>query len=347
MADPRFFRNTGPYTLGELAVTCGAKLHQARDNEKLIRDIAPLTEAGAEHISFLDNPKYAGRFAETKAGACIIHRKHLDKAPEGLSLLFAENPYYAYALVAWKFYPSLASSTPSHSTQIALNASIHETAMLGANVTVGEHAVIGARVEVGEGCRIRAGAVINEGVVLGKRCVVNANVNISNAIIGNDVILYQGANIGQDGYGYAQHQGRHFKVPQLGRVIIGDHVEIGAGVCVDRGSGPDTEIGEGTKIDNLVQIAHNVRIGKHCLIIAQVGIAGSTQIGDYTVIGGQAGFAGHLEIGAMVQVAAQAGVTKNVAKGEKVGGFPAVPLRDWHRQMAALNRLSKKRSDQS
>lgn len=342
MADSRFFTKTGPYTLGELALAVGASLHQARDTDKKITDIAPLEVAGESHISFLDNPKYLTAFTASSAGASIVRPKFAEKAPAGMALLLSDNPYFTYSQIAQKFYPVLASSAPSTGTKIALSASIDTTANIGAHVEIGEHAVIGARVEIGAGCRIRSGAVINEGVVLGENCTINANVNISNAILGHNVILHQGVCIGQDGFGYAQAQGRHFKVPQLGRVIIGDYVEIGANSCVDRGSGPDTIIGEGTKIDNLVMIAHNVKIGKHCLIVAQSGIAGSTEIGDYCVLGGQTGFSGHLKIGRGVQVAAQSGVIKDAPDGSILGGYPALPIRQWHKQTALLKKLTSK-----
>ena len=183
---------------------------------------------------------------------------------------------------------------------------------------------------------------IGANCVIGNDCTIHSNVNITNAIIGNNVIIHSGVSIGQDGFGYAYNNGRHHKVPQVGRVIIGDDVEIGANTTIDRGSAPDTIIGEGTKIDNLVQIGHNVKIGKHCIIVSQVGISGSTEIGDYTIIAGQAGIAGHLKIGSQVQVAAQAGITRDLEDKAIVGGTPAVPLRQYHKQALALAKLTEK-----
>ena len=343
MADPRFFKNTGPYTLGELAIDTGAKLYQARDTEKTIRDIAPLHKAETQHISFLDNPKYLNDLKTTQAGACVIRPEHAKNAPEHVALLLTDNPYYIYAQLAKKFYPALASSHPSPSHTVALNATIDESADIEQGCAIEHNVVIGPNVSIASGCRIRAGVVINEGVIIGKNCTINSNVTISNAIIGEHVIIHQGSNIGQDGFGYAFHEGNHFKVPQLGRVIIEDCVEIGAGTCIDRGSGPDTVVGTGTKIDNLVQIAHNVQIGKHCILVSQVGIAGSTKVGDYTVLGGQVGIAGHLNIGSQVQAAAQSGITKNIKDGETVCGMPAIPIKQHHRQVAMLKKLAKKK----
>ncbi len=343
MADPRFFKNTGPYTIESLILLTGAKLRRSSDATKKIQDIAPLSEAGSDDISFLDNRKYVDAFKASNAGACIVREEAVEHAPEDMVLLITDNPYHAYATVAGKFYPILASSQPPKEEHIASTAVIHESATIHQHCTIEHHAVIGPNAVIGEGCRIRAGAVLNEGVILGENCTINANVSISNAILGNRVIIHQGAAIGQDGFGYATHEGVHYKVPQLGRVLIEDDVEIGANTTIDRGSGPDTIIRSGVKIDNLVQIAHNVEIGRGAIIVSQVGIAGSTKIGNYCVLGGQVGIAGHITIGDGTQIAAQSGVSNTVKPGQRLFGTPAQPDREWHKQYAYLKRIVKQR----
>lgn len=320
MADPKFFRNAGPFSLEELAKIANAELGENVSGKKSIMDVAPLHSAGPDNISFLDNPAYLDDFRKTKAGACLINKKYSSSAPENTSIITSENPYLSYALVASHFYPLKMVHG------VAKSAAIHKRAKIGADCYIGENVSIG------------------DGVEIGNNCIINASVSISHAVIGNNVILHHGVCIGQDGFGYASKNGAHTKVPQLGRVIIEDDVEIGANTCVDRGAGPDTVIGAGTKIDNLVQIGHNVKIGKGCIIVAQAGVSGSTVIGDYTVIAGQAGVAGHLKIGKAVQIGGQSGVIRDIADGEKVCGYPSVPIKQWHRQTVILEKLVKQKT---
>jgi UDP-3-O-[3-hydroxymyristoyl] glucosamine N-acyltransferase len=319
MADQRFFKNTGPYTLGELASIAQAELLNPELANKNISDVMALDKAGQDHISFLDNPKYISDFKTTSAGACIIHEKHKAHAPKGAALLISKNPYYSNALVASAFYPS------TQKTSISDRAHVSNSAKIGAN------------------CTILAGAYIGDNVEIGDNSYIGANASITHAIIGKQNIIHAGVRIGQDGFGFAFSGASHSKVPQLGRVVMGDNVEIGANSCIDRGSGPDTIIGEGTKIDNLVQIGHNVKIGKHCVIAGQAGVAGSTVVDDYVAIGGQVAIAGHLHIGAAAQIAGQSGVTKNIAPKEVVCGMPAVPIKQFHRQAITLQNLAKKK----
>lgn len=338
MADPRFFKNAGPFTLEELAAFSGARLHAKKDAGKAIVDVAPLNEAGADHISFLDNPKYLAAFGRSNAGACILQNKYIPRAPQGMAMLISDNPYRAYALIATHFYPT---SAPDE-TFVHPTVAMHDTARISENCHIGAYSVIGRNVDIGARCRIHAGVHIGDGVSVGNDCTLHSGVNISHAVIGNRVTLHHGACIGQEGFGFATEKGRHITVPQLGRVLIGDDVEIGANTCIDRGAGPDTIIGDGTRIDNLVQIGHNVRIGKGCVIVAQVGISGSTQIGDYVMLGGQAGLAGHLTVADGARIAAQAGVMKDISPGVTVVGSPAVPARQHHRQVIALQKLAGK-----
>ncbi len=316
MPDPNFHRRGAALTLGEIAKFTDSQI--SGDAAYVVEDVAPLETAGAKNLSFLDNVKYREHFKVTKAGACIVHPELAGQAPKGINLLLSKAPYKAYALAAQKFYPLERTGS------VAKTATIDPTAKLGKNCTVEPGAYIGPHVQIGDDCRIGANAVI------------------THAIIGNDVNIYPGACIGQDGFGFAPDAKGHVKVPQLGRVIIGDHVEIGANCTIDRGSAIDTVIGDGTWLDNMVHIAHNVQIGKGCMIAGQVGMAGSAVIGDFVAMGGQAGINGHLKIGKGARIAAKSGVTRNVPDGAEYMGYPAVPMRKYLRGVAVLNRLIKK-----
>ena len=241
-----------------------------------------------------------------------------EHAPKGCIAIPAPYPYKAYAQAAQAFYPC------------AIN-----------NGTIHESAIIGKDAQIGDGTQIGAGAIIGDNVHIGARCRIGAGAVITHALVGDDVTIYRGACIGQDGFGFAIDPQGHVKVPQLGRVVIEDHVEIGANTTIDRGAGPDTIIGQGTWIDNLVQIGHNVKIGKGCVIVAQVGVSGSTVIEDYAMLGGQVGVAGHLRIGQGARIAAQSGVMRNVPDGEEQMGTPSIPIKQFMRQVAALKRLIK------
>lgn len=336
MADSRFFTVAGPFTLAQLAKICGAELSQPQQSGQVVIDVAALEVAGADHISFLDNRKYINAFTATKAGAVIVHPDLAERGPAGTPLLLSKDPYRAYAMVAQAFYPQ-----PAPSAWVSPTAHVDSSAKIGANCWIGHGVVIGARAEIGDNCRIEANAVIGDGVVIGAGGTIGANATVQCAIIGAKVNIYPGARIGQDGFGFAMGIQGHLKVPQLGRVIIGNGVEIGANTTIDRGAGPDTVIGDGCWIDNLVQIGHNVQLGRGCVIVAQVGISGSCQFGDFVAAGGQAGFAGHLKIGSGAKVAAQGGVIRDIAPGETVGGTPAVPRIEWLRQSAVLSKLAR------
>ena len=341
MADARFYTASGPLTLAQMAEIAGATIGGGGDPKRRFTDVAALETAGADDVSFLDNRKYVGTLAQSRAGACIIRPELADRAPAGMALLLTATPYKGYARVAQAFYPE-----PPGSGRIDRRAAVDETAKLGARVSVAANAVIGARAEIGADCVIGPNVVIGDGVVIGADTRIGAGASLSHCIVGDHVSIYPGVRIGQEGFGFAPDPAGHIKVPQLGRVLVGDGCEIGANTTIDRGSASDTVIGPGCMIDNLVQIGHNVRLGRGCVVVAQVGISGSTRLDDFVVVGGQGGLAGHLHIGQGAQIAAQSGVHRDVAPGEIVGGYPAVPISEWRRQAAILKRLAKRKGEQ-
>jgi UDP-3-O-[3-hydroxymyristoyl] glucosamine N-acyltransferase len=338
MADPRFFRVAGPFTVAEIATLTGAEIGGAADRDLSLTDVAPLETAGPADVTSLHNVKYLDALARSKAGAVFVAPAMLDRAPIGATLLITRNPYLAFAKTAKLFHPLAAIQAG-----VASTAFIDPTVILGEGVSIGHHAVIEAGAEIGAGTRIGANSFIDTGVVIGRDCLIGANITISHALIGDRVTLYPGVRVGQDGFGFAPDPTGHVKIPQLGRVLIGDDVEVGANSTIDRGAGPDTIIGAGTWIDNLVQIGHNVTIGRGCILVAQCGIAGSTKLEDFVVIGAQSGVIGHLTVGMGAQVAGKSGVMRDVAAGTVVAGIPSVSRTQWHRQTATLERMVKKK----
>jgi len=340
MADPRFFAVQGPFTLAQLAEIAGARAAGEADPGAQFHDVAPLESAGPEHVSFLDNRRYADQFSVSGAGACIVHPDMADRAPPGMALLLSEEPYCGYARIAQAFYPARQPEPGVDAT-----ARVDPSARVGAGCRIEAGAVVGANADIGDRCRIGAYAVIGDGVVLGDGSSVGPGASLVCCLVGQGAVIHAGARIGQDGFGFAPRAEGHLKVPQLGRVIIEDDVEIGANTTIDRGAGPDTVIGAGSKIDNLVQIGHNVRIGRGCIVVAQVGISGSTTIGDFVMMGGQVGLSGHLTIGDGARVGAQSGVMRDVEPGETVFGYPAMRAKQYWRQIAALGRLARGRGE--
>lgn len=338
MADPRFFVKASPMSVGEISDRFGCELSKGADRSFLVHDVAPLGAAVSTDLSFLDNLKYRDDFKVTKAGACFVSPEVASLAPDGLICLITKQPYKAYALAAQQFYPE-----PETVSEISAGAFVSSTAKIGQFCTIEHGAFIGDNVVIGDYCRIEAYAVLCDGVKIGNHCRIGVHATLSHCILDDYVRVYTGARIGQDGFGFAIDVQGHVKVPQLGRVLIGSHVEIGANTTIDRGAGPDTVIGSGTWIDNLVQIGHNVKVGRGCIIVAQVGISGSTVIEDFVAIGGQAGIAGHLVIGKGAKIGGQAGVMNNVPAGEQMMGSPAFPHKQYFRQLATLNHLIKKK----
>lgn len=341
MADPRFFQCRGPFEAADLlrVGNCVLDADVSAASCGPFDDVAPLDQAGPRNVSFFDNVRYKEQLRATKAGACVIHPDMKDLAPEGALCLLSETPYKSYALIARHFYPEQKPEA-----DLSARAAISPDAKIGAGVVVDDFAVIGRGAEIGAGCWIESHAVIGDNVKIGRDCRIGAGASVTHCLVGDHVRIYPGVRIGQDGFGFAIDPSGYIKVPQLGRVIIEDGVEIGANSCIDRGAGPDTVIGRGTWIDNLVQIGHNVKVGKGCILVAQAGIAGSTVLEDYVVLGGQVGLAGHLKIGKGARIGAQAGVMRDVPAGSELIGSPALPLKQFMRQIAVLNKFVKDRN---
>lgn len=337
MADPRFFKKPVPLSLGEIAAKIGATLANTADADFIIHDIAALDTAKEGDLAFLDNKKYREQFAKTKASAVIIHPDMAEFAPTGARLIVSPAPYTAYARAAQLFYPDVKPAP-----QIAATALIHPSVKIGKNVHVADFVVIGENAEIGDDVWIEPHAVIGDGVIVGDACRIGSHVSLTHAILGKNVRLYTGVRIGQDGFGFAMDPTGFVKVPQLGRVVIGTNVEVGANSTIDRGASGDTTIGDGVWIDNMVHIAHNVKIGRGCVIVAQAGIAGSTELGDFVVVAGQVGISGHLKIGSMAKVAAKSGVTKDIPAKEEWMGYPAMPMKQFLRQAVTLTRITDK-----
>lgn len=334
MSSRVFYRNSGPYKLSKIAQSIGCEISTVA-GDRSIGGIKPLSKAGSSDISFLSNKKYIAEFKASKAFACIVP---LDFAEEStITLLKAANPYHAYAKTLDMFY----SPGKSLESKIMPTAYVSDSAKIGKNCYIGHNVVIEDGVEIGDDCVIESGSVIDYKVKIGKRARIDSNVSVSYSVIGDDVVILPGARIGQDGFGFSTDKGIHKKIYHTGRVIIGNNVEIGANSCIDRGSMQDTIIEDWCRIDNLVQIGHNAHIKKGAILVAQVGIAGSSKIGSYCALGGQVGVAGHITIADGVQIAGQGGVIQDIKEPGIMGGTPAVPIREWHKQTIMMKKLIK------
>lgn len=346
MSDTSFFEAPVPISLKEIAVLLGEPIPEDADEAILIGNTKALDDAGQGDATFLDNAKYVDMLADCAASLIFCKKRYADKVPSGAVAWVTTTPYHAYARLAAALYPNAAGAIPVVATDPTdtkiIRGRVHQSAKLEAGVVVEPNATVGEYAEIGTGSVIAAGAVIGRGVKIGRDCFIGANTVVQHALLGNRVALHSGTCIGQDGFGYAMGPSGHLKVPQIGRVIIQDDVEIGANTSIDRGTNRDTIIGEGTKIDNQVQIGHNVTIGRHCVLVGQVGIAGSSTLGDFVVIGGQTGVIGHVTIGDGAQIAGVSAVHGDVPPGARWGGVPAKPVREWFKEITSLSQLAKR-----
>ena len=343
MREPLFFARPEGLNAGEIATLTGATARPGVALDRRISGVAPLDRAGPGDLSFFDNAKYAGQLDATHAGLCITSARFVERVPARLATLVAQAPFRAFVAVAQALFPGARRpSSLFEAGGVAAGALVHPSARIESGVTIDPAAVIGPRAEIGSGTLIAAGAVVGPDVRIGRDCAIGAGATLAHVLIGDQVIIHPGCRIGQDGFGYLMGPGGHGKIPQIGRVIIQDRVEIGANTTIDRGAIRDTVIGEGTKIDNLVQIAHNVSIGRHCIVASQSGISGSVVVEDYVMMGGQVGVVDHVTIGTGAMIAAGSGIMSDVPAGKKWGGSPAGPARDWLKGQAVLRRFARR-----
>ena len=340
---PLFYKKTDSLALFSIVDQVGLRLLNPKhvSLSTKISGVNTLRDAGPNDITFFHNIKYKDVLSQTKAAACILEEAYAKFLPSGVVPLIHTSPLRAYAQVVGVFYPIVEPSLPR---EIHPSACIASSARLGRNIAIGPYVVIGEQVVLGDNVTIGAQTLIQAHVHIGDDTFIDAHVRISHSTIGKKVCILPGVRIGQSGFGFYMDRHGPINVPHIGTVVIGDDVEIGANTTIDRGSLNHTIIGEGTRIDNLVQIGHNVTIGKRCILVAQVGIAGSTDIGNDTIIAGQVGISGHLKIGARVKIAAKSGVVKDIQDDYIMGGIPAVPIKKWHCQIRALAKLIKKSS---
>ncbi len=336
MSRERFFNKKYEYlTLAQAIEITGATPYGEVDLQARIYDVATLEKASSQQISFFHSGSYFEKFLATKAGFCLIEEKNADRSPAGINILLHKNPYFAYAKIAASFY----EEKPHEYSESLIDSS----AKIGDGTKIAPNAFVGKNVQIGKNCIIGPSASIMQGSIIGDNCIINANATIAFSIIGNNCIIYAGARIGQDGFGFAHQSGINHKIIQIGIVEIGDDVEVGANCCIDRGAIENTIIMDGTKLDNLNQIGHNVSIGKGSVLAGCSAIAGSTKIGNFVQVGGKSSVGGHISIGDGVKIAGMSGVMRDIEPMQIVAGIPSMPIKQWHRLNIALANMIKKK----
>lgn len=344
MTEPVFFKPSRRLSAGEIADLTGAHLANPEFGNAEISGVASAAEGGAGMLVYVDGKRRAGLLIGLRAAALLCTQDVALTAPAELAVLVTPQPQQAFASVARLLFPAAARPAPLTGEEgVSPQAFVHESARVEAGAIVEHGAVIGPDAAVGSGTVIAPNAVVGRSCQIGRDCYIGPGVTLQTALVGNRVIIHGGAQIGQDGFGFVAGKQGLEKIPQLGRVIIQDDVEIGANTAIDRGAMADTIIGDGTKIDNMVHIAHNVRIGRGCAIAGHCGISGSVTLGDFVMLGGRVGIADHVTIGSGAQLAAASGVMHEVPAGARWGGAPAQPIKDFFREVTTLRNLAQKK----
>ena len=345
MSDPVFFRPVRAFTVKEIAALTGAKLVQPELAETAVQSVAPIAEACAGALIYAQKRKYLDELGGRQAAAILCLPELSGLVPAGIAVLETPYPQLAFVMAGQALFPkAVAPAAITGLEGVSDHATVLPGAVLEADVTVEASAVISPGVTIGSGTVIGAGAVIGANVQIGRKCMIGPGATVQNSLIGDRVMIHAGARLGQDGFGYAPSPMGPLKIPQIGRVVVQNDVEIGANSTIDRGMIADTVIGEATKIDNLVQIGHNVQIGRYCMIAGCCGIAGSVRIEDFVMLGGSVGVGDHITIGRGARVAGGTGVTADIPAKAVYGGYPAMPAKEWLRNVATLRRMTKTRS---